>query len=88
MTVGLRLLAFFPLWQIVLIGAVILSVGFGGYLAFDLALASQLLPEAKSRGNHIGFMNTAIFLPMLLAPGIAGGTVLAAVLILPITSVR
>lgn len=106
MAAGLLLFAFFPVWKMVLVASVILGLGFGGYLAVDLALASQLLPEAKNRGKDMGLINTAIFLPMLVAPGLAGialswlhsyvvlfavialGTILAALLILPIQSVR
>jgi MFS family permease len=72
MAIGVLLLAFFPMWNIVLLGTVILGIGFGCYLSVDLALASQLLPEAKHRGKDFGLINTAIFLPMLVAPIIAG----------------
>jgi MFS family permease len=72
MTAGLILLAFFPVWNMVLLASVILGIGFGGYLSVDLALASQLLPAVREYGKDIGLMNTAIFLPMLLAPLIAG----------------
>lgn len=41
-------------------------------LTLHLALASQLLPTARNRGKDFGLINTAIFLPMLLAPGLAG----------------
>jgi MFS family permease len=72
MGVGLLLLAFFPVWSAVLIAAVILGIGFGTYLSVDLALASQLVPKAQDRGKDLGLINTAIFLPMLVAPAIAG----------------
>lgn len=52
--------------------AVILGIGFGTYLSVDLALASQLVPKAQDRGKDLGLINTAIFLPMLVAPAIAG----------------
>jgi MFS family permease len=44
----------------------------GAYLAVDLALASQVLPAAEDRGKDIGIINTAIFLPMLVSPILAG----------------
>jgi MFS family permease len=72
MAMGVLLFAFFPEWNMVLLGTVILGLGFGCYLSVDLALASQLLPEAKHRGKDFGLINTAIFLPMLVAPVIAG----------------
>ena len=74
MTVGMALFACFPSWQMVLVATVILGLGFGTYLSVDLALASQLLPEAKQHGKDIGLINTAIFLPMLIAPLLAGVT--------------
>ena len=52
----------------VLAAIAVLGLGFGAYLSSDLALASQLLPEARQYGKDIGLMNTAIFLPMLIAP--------------------
>jgi MFS family permease len=72
MTVGLLLIAFFPVWNMILVAAVILGIGFGGYLSVDLALASQLLPVERDHGKDIGLMNSAIFVPMLIAPFIAG----------------
>lgn len=68
---GVALLAFVPLWPLVLVASGILGTGFGMYLACDLALASQLLPSAARRGKDFGIMNMAIFLPMLAATGIA-----------------
>ncbi len=72
MTVGLLLFAFFPVWNMILVATAILGIGFGGYLSVDLALASQLLPVERDHGKDIGLMNSAIFLPMLIAPIIAG----------------
>ncbi len=106
MAVGVALLALVPLWSVVLAASGIIGAGFGGYLGVDLALASQLLPTARHRGKDLGLMNMAIFLPMVLATGIASvtlgvfhsypillsvistGTLVAAILILPIKSVR
>jgi MFS family permease len=106
MAIGMALFACFPSWQMVLVATVILGLGFGTYVSSDLALASQLLPEAKQHGKDIGLINTAIFLPMLIAPLLAEvtlgqghsypllfglialGTILAAVLMVPIKQVR
>lgn len=68
---GVSLLAVVPRWPVVLIAAVVLGIGFGTYLACDLALVSQLLPQASQRGKDFGLMNMAIFLPMLAATGMA-----------------
>ena len=106
MTVGLLLYAFFPTWTMVIVATVVLGLGMGVFLAVDLALASQVLPRAADRGKDMGIINTAIFLPMILSPIIAGvtlsalhsyvvlfsllavGTLLSAILVLPIKSVR
>jgi MFS family permease len=106
MTVGLLLYAFFPTWTMVIVATVVLGLGMGVFLSVDLALASQVLPRAADRGKDMGIINTAIFLPMILSPIIAGvtlsalhsyvvlfsllavGTLLSAILVLPIKSVR
>ncbi len=72
LALGLLIYAFFPIWGLVLAGTVVTGLGMGTYLAADLALASQVLPAAEDRGKDIGIMNTAIFLPMLVSPIIAG----------------
>lgn len=106
MTIALLLIAFIPGWPIMLAAAVLLGIGFGVYLAVDIALAVKVLPTATNRGKDLGIINTAIFLPLILSPII--GTVilntvqsytvlfaiaalcflLAALLVLPIKSVR
>ncbi len=106
MAVGLFLFAFFPTWSMVLVGTAVLGVGFGVFLAVDLALASQVLPAAADRGKDIGIIQAAIYIPTILSPVIAGitlgilhsylalfsflgvATLIAAVLIVPIKSVR
>jgi MFS family permease len=72
LTVGLLIYALFPIWGLVLVGTAITGLGMGTYLAVDLALASQVLPVAADRGKDIGIINTAIFLPMLVSPLLAG----------------
>ena len=71
MGVALLILALFPLWLVVLGAAGILGIGFGIYLSVDLALASQVLPAARDRGKDLGIINTAIFIPLIVAPAIA-----------------
>jgi MFS family permease len=74
MMVGLLLYALFPTWEIVIVATILLGIGTGVFLSVDLALASQVLPTATDRGKDIGLINTAIFLPMILSPMIAGLT--------------
>jgi MFS family permease len=64
-------MAFFPVWTGALIGAGILGVGFGAYLAVDFALLTQVLPVAADRGKDMGIINVANSLPQVFAPGLA-----------------
>ena len=64
-------LAFDPTWSGALVGASVLGIGFGAYLAVDFALITQVLPTALSRGKDLGVINIANSLPQVLAPLIA-----------------
>jgi MFS family permease len=65
------ILAFAPTWTGGLIGASVLGIGFGCYLAVDFALITQVLPTALNRGKDLGVINIANSLPQVLAPLIA-----------------
>ncbi|MEC5180453.1 MFS transporter [Arthrobacter sp. CG_A4] len=65
------ILAFTPTWTGALIGASVLGIGFGCYLAVDFALITEVLPSALSRGKDLGVINIANSLPQVLAPLIA-----------------
>lgn len=65
------ILAFAPTWPGALIGASVLGIGFGCYLAVDFALITQVLPTALDRGKDLGVINVANSLPQVLAPLIA-----------------
>lgn len=64
-------MAFFPVWTGALVGAGILGVGFGAYLAVDFALLTQVLPVAADRGKDMGIINVANSLPQVFAPALA-----------------
>lgn len=64
-------MAFFPVWNGALVGAGILGVGFGAYLAVDFALLTQVLPLAADRGKDMGIINVANSLPQVFAPALA-----------------
>ncbi|WP_066288958.1 MFS transporter [Arthrobacter sp. B6] len=64
-------MAFFPVWGGALVGAGILGVGFGAYLAVDFALLTQVLPVAADRGKDMGIINVANSLPQVFAPALA-----------------
>ncbi len=74
--VALLVLAFFTSWTTTLIAAVIVGLGFGAYLAVDLALMTEVLPSQSDRGKDMGVFNIANALPNALAP-LVGGVVIA-----------
>jgi MFS family permease len=104
--VALLILALVTSWIAVLVAAVIVGLGFGSYLAVDLALLTDVLPSASDRGKDMGVFNIANALPSALGPLLgglfvaafgsfqplffmaAGVTLLAAILVQPIKSVR
>ena len=65
------ILAFAPTWVGGIVGASVLGIGFGAYLAVDFALITQVLPSALDRGKDLGVINIANSLPQVLAPLIA-----------------
>ncbi|HEY4267405.1 MAG TPA: MFS transporter [Galbitalea sp.] len=54
-----------------LIGMAIAGLGFGIYLAVDLALAVDVLPQADRAATHLGVLNIAGALPSSIAPALA-----------------
>lgn len=52
--------------------------GFGVYQAVDMALVSQVLPNASTYGKDLGIINLSAHMPQTLAPAVAGVVVLAA----------
>lgn len=65
------LLAFFPVFSVAMVAALILGFGYGIYLAVDQALITQVLPKAVDRGRDLGVINIANSAPQVLAPVIA-----------------
>ncbi len=70
--IALLLLALVTDWTAVLIAAVIVGLGFGAYLAVDLALLTEVLPSARDRGKDMGVFNIANALPGAIGPLAAG----------------
>jgi MFS family permease len=54
-----------------LIGVAIGGVGFGVYLAVDLALVADVLPDPDHAAKDLGVFNIANALPYSLAPAVA-----------------
>ena len=54
-----------------LVGMAIGGLGFGVYMAVDLALVADVLPDPDSAAKDLGVMNIAGALPSSIAPAIA-----------------
>ena len=72
MALALLLLAFFPSWSLVVVAAGVLGLGYGIYVAVDLALVIHVLPSAQNRGKDMGVINIAATIPQALAPVLIG----------------
>jgi MFS family permease len=66
--IAAALLAFVPDFNIAIIGAGLLGLGYGSFMAVDQALATQVLPDAHSRGKDLGIMNIATTVPQAFGP--------------------
>jgi len=54
-----------------LVGMAVSGLGFGVYLAVDLALVTQVLPDEATAAKDLGVFNIAAALPFAVAPAIA-----------------
>lgn len=70
--VALLILAMVTSFTAVIVAAVVVGLGFGAYLAVDLALLTDVLPSAGDRGKDMGIFNIANALPNAIAPLIGG----------------
>jgi MFS family permease len=66
--IAAALLAFVPEYSIAMVGAALLGLGYGSFMAVDQALATQVLPDAHSRGKDLGIMNIASAVPQAFGP--------------------
>lgn len=65
------ILAFFQVWPAVELAGGVLGIGFGAYLGVDIALITQLLPSANTRGKDLGVINIANALPQVVGVTVA-----------------
>jgi MFS family permease len=72
MALALVILAFFPVWPLVLAAAAIIGIGLGIFLSCDLALQTQVLPAQRDNGKDLSILNTANLLPQILVPIVVG----------------
>jgi len=72
------LIALVPDLTIAEVGAGLLGLGYGCYMAVDQALATQVLPSSHTRGKDLGIMNIATAVPQAVAP-LLGAFVVASI---------
>ncbi|WP_404713763.1 MFS transporter [Sphingomonas sp. MMS24-J13] len=58
-------------WPTALIGYTLFCAGLGTFLAIDVALVAQILPDPHRRGRDLGVMNAANTLPAVIGPIVA-----------------
>jgi MFS family permease len=54
-----------------LVGMALSGLGFGLYMAVDLALVADVLPDAENAAKDLGVLNIAGALPFSVAPALA-----------------
>jgi MFS family permease len=75
--VAALMLAFAPTFDVAMVAAGFLGLGYGCFLSVDQALATQVLPYAAARGKDLGIMNIATAVPQAIAP-LLGAFIVAA----------
>lgn len=75
--VGVFTIAIAPSLPIVFIGTGILGIGYGSYIAVDMALIARILPNKEDAAKDFGIMNIAGQLPQSLVPVIANPLIAA-----------
>nr|WP_255669215.1 MFS transporter [Aeromicrobium duanguangcaii] len=76
MAAAALMLAFWQTWPGVLVAAVVLGIGFGAFLAVDLAIITEVLPDEDGFAKDLGVINIANALPQVIAPVLAAPIVL------------
>ncbi|MFC4063770.1 MFS transporter [Actinoplanes subglobosus] len=77
LAVGTTLMALVPVVPVVLAASVLVGVGWGAYIAVDMAVLTQVLPDPETRATMLGVANVAGTLPQMLAPVLAAPIVTA-----------
>lgn len=65
-----------PTVPALIIGGVLIGLGFGAFIAVDQALMSQVLPDKEKYGTDLGVLNIAATLPGVVGPAVAGAIIL------------
>ncbi|GAA1503332.1 MFS family permease [Agromyces terreus] len=82
--VAALLLALVPDLTVAIVAAGILGLGYGCFLSVDQALATQVLPDAASRGKDLGIMNIATAVPQAIGPLIGAAAVVVSGSFMPV----
>lgn len=77
MVAGLVVLAFATTLGTLYVAETLIGIGFGSYLAVDLALATSVLPNEADRAKDLGVLNIANALPQSIAPAVAPAVIAA-----------
>ncbi len=75
-TAGALLMAFVPVLEVVVVAAGLVGVGWGLYIAVDLAIITSALSDDATHGTMLGVANIASSLPQVIAPAVAAPIVL------------
>nr|KOY49428.1 MFS transporter [Gordonia sp. NB41Y] len=75
---GTAVLGGFATWSTTIVAAVLVGLGWGLYLAVDIAIVTATLPDDESAATMLGVANIASSLPQVLAPLIAAPVVTSA----------
>jgi len=71
LAVGAVLMAMLPTLPVVLVAASVTGIGWGLYMAVEMAVLTRVLPAAESSGTMLGVGNIAAALPQVVAPAAA-----------------
>ncbi|MEV0896627.1 MFS transporter [Actinoplanes sp. NPDC049802] len=77
LALGTALMAMVPVVAVVIGASVLVGVGWGAYIAVDMAVMTHVLPDAETRATMLGVANIAGTLPQLIAPVLAAPVVTA-----------
>jgi MFS family permease len=69
--IGLAVIAFTESFPLFLVGMAITGIGEGAYLAVDLALVTDVLPDPDQAAKQMAVFNVATALPPAVAPAVA-----------------
>lgn len=75
--VGVLLIAFVPTLPVLMATTVLLGIGWGLYMAVDIAIITEVLPSDRSTASMLGLANIAAALPQVLAPALAAPIVIS-----------